>query len=122
MSAKVICISRATFTQAEDIAAEVAGELGFRYVDEEIVERAAQRQNLIAAEVVATADEGNVVIVAGALRHHPFHGCIGAGGDQGADLAGGQVDRLTASRTVAPPTAGPRSCRPAACLGQAPGP
>lgn len=55
MAANVVCISRATFTGAEDIACEVAGELGFRYVDEEIVARAAQRRNLAPAEV-ATAE------------------------------------------------------------------
>jgi cytidylate kinase len=51
MGAKVVCISRATLTGAEEIAAQVASELGFRYVDEEIVTRAAQRRNLSPAEV-----------------------------------------------------------------------
>jgi cytidylate kinase len=55
MGAKVVCISRAAFTGAEEIAAQVATELGFRYVDEEIVARAAQQRNLSAAEV-ATAE------------------------------------------------------------------
>jgi cytidylate kinase len=55
MAAKVVCISRATHTGAEEIAAQVASELGFRYVDEEIVARAAQRRNLAPAEV-ATAE------------------------------------------------------------------
>jgi cytidylate kinase len=51
MGAKVVCISRAAFTGAEEIAAQVAAELGFRYVDEEIVARAAQQRNLSPAEV-----------------------------------------------------------------------
>jgi cytidylate kinase len=55
MGAKVVCISRAAFTGAEEIAAQVAAELGFRYVDEEIVTRAAQQRNLSPAEV-ATAE------------------------------------------------------------------
>ena len=51
MAARVICVSRAIFTGAENIATAVAEQLGFRYVDEEIVARAAQRRNLTAAEV-----------------------------------------------------------------------
>jgi cytidylate kinase len=51
MVAKVVCISRAMFTNAEGIAHEVAEQLGFRYVDEEIVARAAQKRGLKAAEV-----------------------------------------------------------------------
>lgn len=51
MGAKVICISRAKFTGAEEIASEVARDLGFQYVDEEIVARAAQRRQLSAEEV-----------------------------------------------------------------------
>lgn len=53
MSAKVVCISRAMFTGAEEIASEVAAELGYRYVDEEIVARAAQRRHLSPAEVAS---------------------------------------------------------------------
>ena len=51
MSARVICISRAIGANADEVAAEVAKELGFRIVDEEIVGRAAERQNLDPAEV-----------------------------------------------------------------------
>ena len=53
MAATVVCISRAIYTDAEHIAADVAKELGFRYVDEEIIERAAQRRNLTPAEVAS---------------------------------------------------------------------
>lgn len=53
MVANVVCISRAMYTGAENIANEVAQELGFRYVDEEIVERAAQKRGLQAQEVAS---------------------------------------------------------------------
>ena len=53
MPANVICISRAMYTGAETIASEVAQDLGFRYVDEEIVERAAQMRNLTPTEVAS---------------------------------------------------------------------
>lgn len=53
MAANVVCISRAIYTGAEDIATQVAQQLGFRYVDEEIVEKAAARRNLSPAEVAS---------------------------------------------------------------------
>ncbi len=53
MAANVVCISRAIYTGAENIAQDVATELGFRYVDEEIVEKAAKKRNLSAAEVAS---------------------------------------------------------------------
>ncbi len=53
MAANVICISRAMFTGADAIAADVAKRLGFRIVDEEIVARAAQKRNLTAAEIAS---------------------------------------------------------------------
>jgi cytidylate kinase len=51
MGANVICISRAIWVGAESIATDVAKELGYRYVDEEIVNLAAQRRNLNPSEV-----------------------------------------------------------------------
>ena len=51
MSAHAICISRAIWVGAESIATDVAKELGYRYVDEEIVNLAAQRRNLSPSEV-----------------------------------------------------------------------
>ncbi len=39
----VVCLSRQIGAHGETVGRIVAGELGFRYVDEEIVERAAQR-------------------------------------------------------------------------------
>ena len=54
MPAHAICISRAIWTGAEAIANDVAKELGFRCVDEEILTVAAERRNLSPA---AVADE-----------------------------------------------------------------
>ncbi|HSH91868.1 MAG TPA: cytidylate kinase-like family protein [Ramlibacter sp.] len=53
MTVHAICISRAIWTGAEAIATDVAKELGFRYVDEEIVNLAAERRNLDAATVAS---------------------------------------------------------------------
>jgi cytidylate kinase len=50
------------YTGAENIAREVADELGFRYVDEEIVERAAQKRSLT-AEQVASAERRKTFLV-----------------------------------------------------------
>ncbi|MDB5873330.1 MAG: putative rane protein [Ramlibacter sp.] len=55
MSVHAICISRAIWVGAEDIATEIAKELGFRYVDEEIVNLAAKQRNL-SPTVVADAE------------------------------------------------------------------
>src|SRR3569832_1998981 len=41
------------YTGAETISADVAHQLGFRYVDEEIVTRAAQKRNLTPTEVAS---------------------------------------------------------------------
>jgi cytidylate kinase len=51
MSARVICISRAIWTGAEAIAADIAKELGFRHIDEEIINLAAEKRNISPAEV-----------------------------------------------------------------------
>jgi cytidylate kinase len=51
MSARVVCISRAICGGAEEVAAGIAKELGFRCIDEEIVVRAAELQGLDPAEV-----------------------------------------------------------------------
>ncbi len=55
MSARVVCISRAIWVGAEQMAADIAEKLGFRYVDEEIITRAAELRNLDPA-VVANAE------------------------------------------------------------------
>jgi cytidylate kinase len=41
------------YTGAETIASDVADQLGFRYVDEEIVNRAAKKRNLTASEIAS---------------------------------------------------------------------
>ena len=64
MVANVVCISRAMYTGAENIAHEVAQELGFRYVDEEIVERAAQKRNLTPTEVASAERRKNFLVSA----------------------------------------------------------
>ncbi len=51
MPAHAICISRAIWTGAEAIATDVARELGFRCVDEEILQVAAERRNLSTADL-----------------------------------------------------------------------
>ena len=61
MSAHAICISRAIWTGAEAIASDVAKELGFRCVDEEILQVAAERRNLSAA-ALADAEQRKSVL------------------------------------------------------------
>ena len=46
MGARVVCISRTLGAYGEEIGRTVADRLGFRYVDEEIVIKAAQKENL----------------------------------------------------------------------------
>ena len=46
MKPRVICISRALGAGGHDIARAVSQRLGFRYVDEEIVEQAAEREHV----------------------------------------------------------------------------
>lgn len=43
MGSRVVCISRTTGAGGEDVGQAVAQDLGFRYVDEQIIRRAAQR-------------------------------------------------------------------------------
>jgi cytidylate kinase len=84
MSRSVICISRTTGATGEEIAKIVADRLGFRYVDDEIVIRAAEvagvsptaiaesehsdvstsYSQLIEQIIRETAEQGDVVIVA----------------------------------------------------------
>lgn len=53
MVSQVICISRTTGAGAEAVAANVAEQLGFRYVDDQIVLRAAAHAGVSAEEVAA---------------------------------------------------------------------
>jgi len=51
MAARVICLSRAINAGAEEVAALVGKELGFRCVDEEVIARAAERRKVDPAAV-----------------------------------------------------------------------
>jgi hypothetical protein len=53
MSFRVVCISRTTAAGGEIIGQVVAQRLGFRYVDEQIIERAAQQAQVDPAVVAA---------------------------------------------------------------------
>ena len=55
MSARAVCISRTLGSGAEDIGSKTAEQLGFRYVDDEIVDRAA-RMVQVDPGVVAKAE------------------------------------------------------------------
>ncbi len=59
MACRVICISRFLGAGGEEIGRSVAGKLGFRYVDDEIIARAAEK-----AGVDPETNAGDVVIVA----------------------------------------------------------
>jgi cytidylate kinase len=56
MNVRVVCISRTIAAGGETVGELVAGRLGFRYVDEEIVSRAA-RQAQVDAALVAAAEQ-----------------------------------------------------------------
>ena len=62
MAVNTVCISRAIWVGAEVIATDIAKELGFRYVDEEIVNLAAERRNL-SPSVVANAERRKSFLV-----------------------------------------------------------
>ena len=47
MSYRVVCISRDVGAGGEDIGRAVASQLGFRYVDEQIVQRVAEQSGLV---------------------------------------------------------------------------
>jgi cytidylate kinase len=55
MKPRVICISRALAAGGEDIARSVSQRLGFRYVDEEIIDQAADKEQ-VDASVIADAE------------------------------------------------------------------
>lgn len=56
MSPRVICISRTLAAGGEDIARAVSQKLGFRYVDEEIIDRAAAKEG-VDISVVENAEQ-----------------------------------------------------------------
>jgi cytidylate kinase len=51
MAFRVVCISRTTAAGGENVGQAVAQRLGFRYVDEQIIERAAQQAQVEPAQV-----------------------------------------------------------------------
>lgn len=53
MASQVVCVSRTVGAGAEDVAANVAERLGFRYIDDQIVLRAASDAGVTAKEVAA---------------------------------------------------------------------
>ena len=91
MGVHAICISRAIWVGAETIATDVAKELGFRYVDEEIINLAAERRNLNPA-VVADAERRKSMLsqliadisrggVGELINYIPTHGALPTGND-----------------------------------------
>ncbi len=61
MTCRVICISRTLAAGGEDIAGAVCAQLGFRYVDEEIVEKAAAKANIDPQEVAEVEQRQSLV-------------------------------------------------------------
>ncbi len=55
MSSKVVCISRSLGSGGEEVGRIVAGKLGFRYADEEIIVRAAEKAG-VSPKTVAQAE------------------------------------------------------------------
>ena len=73
MSCQVITIARTLGAGGEEIARSVAGELGFRYVDDEIIRRAAEKAG-VDAETVAQAEHtpGLVTRILDAMGRSPM--------------------------------------------------
>ena len=61
MSYRVVCISRDVGAGGEDIGRAVASQLGFRYVDEEIVQRVAEQSGLDHARVAGAEERRGLV-------------------------------------------------------------
>ncbi len=61
MAATVVCISRTMGAEGEEVGRLVAGSLGFDYVDEDLVARAAQRGG-VSSEDVADAERRKSLI------------------------------------------------------------
>ncbi|MDX2167246.1 MAG: cytidylate kinase-like family protein [Deltaproteobacteria bacterium] len=76
MAFRVVCISRTTAAGGEDVGQAVAQGLGFRYVDEQIIRRAAQH---------AQVDPG---LVAKAKQHQPLMQRLLEKLPRGAEVAG----------------------------------
>jgi cytidylate kinase len=76
MGFRVVCISRTTAAGGENVGQAVAQRLGFRYVDEQIIERAARRAQV------------NPALVAKVEHRQPLLQRLLEKMPQGADLAG----------------------------------
>ena len=61
MSRSVVCISRAAGAGGEEVAQLVAQQLGFRYVDDEIVQRAAEKAG-VSPDQVAQAEHSKPLV------------------------------------------------------------
>lgn len=72
MPSNVVCVSRSLGAGGEEVARAVAGALGFRYVDDEIVSRAAQTAG-VSPDTVAAAEvaQGMVARILTALSTVP---------------------------------------------------
>jgi cytidylate kinase len=58
---RVVCISRTLGAGGEDIARQVAQKLGFRYIDDEIVSRAAEKAGVTEAEIASAEHSPSLV-------------------------------------------------------------
>jgi hypothetical protein len=76
MAIRVVCISRTVAAGGENVGQAVAQQLGFRYVDEQIIERAAQQAQV------------NPAVVAKAEQRQPLLQRLLENLPQGAELAG----------------------------------
>src|SRR3954462_782692 len=61
MSYRVVCISRDLGAGGEDVGRAVASQLGFRYVDEEIVRRVAEESGLDHARVAGAEERRGLI-------------------------------------------------------------
>src|SRR6185437_16454698 len=61
MGYRVVCISRDVGAGGEDVGRAVASQLGFRYVDEEIVRRVAEESGLDHARVAGAEERRGLV-------------------------------------------------------------
>ena len=78
MSCQVITIARSLGAGGEEIARSVAGELGFRYVDDEIIRRAAEKAG-VSSETVAQAEHtpGLVIRILDTMGRMPVVPLVG---------------------------------------------
>lgn len=61
MARSVITVSRTLGAEGEDLAGKLAAELGYRYVDTEIIQRAARQAGVTEAEIAAVENRQGLV-------------------------------------------------------------